>query len=234
MFALEKVTGLESVDYCLESWPVDYGRLYYSIFSMIIQYLLPGVIVSISYIKICRKLKGRMSQKTKRTVLVESRKRDEKRTKKTNTLLISIALIFGISWLPLNIFNTVADIHTFEDTQTFRIIFAVCHMAGMSSAVSNPWLYGWLNENFRKEFKEIFSLCCSCCPTTRSGTDLPGNQRKKIKSVVLYNHPVREGNGVPEPVGHKMKSYAESEFIEIDDNGISPPKYDVLVVADLK
>lgn len=30
-------------------------------------------------------------------------------------------------------------------------------MIGMSSACSNPLLYGWLNENFRKEFKEI--LC---------------------------------------------------------------------------
>lgn len=29
--------------------------------------------------------------------------------------------------------------------------------SGMSSACSNPMLYGWLNDNFRKEFNEI--LC---------------------------------------------------------------------------
>lgn len=32
-------------------------------------------------------------------------------------------------------------------------------MWGMSSACSNPFLYGWLNENFRKEFKEILGAC---------------------------------------------------------------------------
>lgn len=41
----------------------------------------------------------------------------------------------------------------------FRITFAICHMWGMSSACSNPFLYGWLNDNFRKEFKEIIGSC---------------------------------------------------------------------------
>jgi hypothetical protein len=27
------------------------------------------------------------------------------------------------------------------------------------SACSNPLLYGWLNDNFRKEFNEIFKTC---------------------------------------------------------------------------
>lgn len=36
-----------------------------------------------------------------------------------------------------------------------QICYAVCHMMGMSSACSNPILYGCLNENFWKEFKDI-------------------------------------------------------------------------------
>ena len=35
-------------------------------------------------------------------------------------------------------------------------------MLGMSSACSNPVLYGWLNDNFRKEFVEIFGFFSSC------------------------------------------------------------------------
>lgn len=31
----------------------------------------------------------------------------------------------------------------------------------MSSACSNPLLYGWLNENFKKEFRQLFSQCTS-------------------------------------------------------------------------
>ena len=35
-------------------------------------------------------------------------------------------------------------------------------MVGMSSACSNPMLYGWLNGNFRKEFFEMFACMCPC------------------------------------------------------------------------
>ena len=38
-------------------------------------------------------------------------------------------------------------------------------MVGMSSACINPLLYGWLNENFRNEFLEIFNIFKSAfCP----------------------------------------------------------------------
>jgi hypothetical protein len=35
-------------------------------------------------------------------------------------------------------------------------VYAVCHLAGMSSACFNPFLYAFMNENFRKEFVNIF------------------------------------------------------------------------------
>ncbi len=37
-------------------------------------------------------------------------------------------------------------------------LFICCHLLGMSSACINPVLYGYLNDNFRREFKEIFGL----------------------------------------------------------------------------
>ncbi|KFM78023.1 Neuropeptide Y receptor type 6, partial [Stegodyphus mimosarum] len=140
---------------------------------MFFQYLLPIFIVSLAYARICKKLKYRMV--TKGTKLQDKQARDKKRVKKTNILLISIALIFGLSWMPLNILNVVADFfYPFSDTSTFRIVFACCHMAGMSSACSNPLLYGWLNENFRKEFKEIFASCVK--PSPPRGKITAGNE----------------------------------------------------------
>ena len=84
-----------------------------------------------------------------------------RRLQRTNTLLCCIAVIFCISWLPLNIFNLVADLDDSNSytSQPMMICYAVCHMISMSSACSNPVLYGCLNENFWKEFKDI--LCIS-------------------------------------------------------------------------
>ena len=36
------------------------------------------------------------------------------------------------------------------------VVYAACHLCGMSSACSNPFLYGWLNHNFRHEFSKMF------------------------------------------------------------------------------
>ena len=37
----------------------------------------------------------------------------------------------------------------------FTLLFFICHIAAMSSAVYNPFLYAWMNENFKKEFHSV-------------------------------------------------------------------------------
>jgi hypothetical protein len=43
----------------------------------------------------------------------------------------------------------------FQNEQVGRVCFAFCHLIGMSSAFSNPILYGWFNEAFKEEFQNI-------------------------------------------------------------------------------
>lgn len=147
--------GMDSLSFCIEDWPIRNGRAIYSLFSLIFQYLLPVLVVVIAHVQIHRRLRGR-----------------RRATRKTPAILIAIAATYVISWLPLNVFNIVADFspEPFMEEKTMTITYAVCHMFGMSSAVSNPLLYGWLNDNFRKEFEEI--LCC--CQKKR---DLKNNTR---------------------------------------------------------
>ncbi|ODM99959.1 Neuropeptide F receptor [Orchesella cincta] len=176
--------GLEEIDYCMEEWPTKHGRAYYSIFTIIIQYAVPIVVVSVAYAQICKKLRYRMRPggrcvETSGGIALGSRPgearngsiqrdRDHARVRRTNTLLISIALIFGISWMPLNAVNVIVDLfEPFDfdnenDQFYYRVLYAICHLTGMSSACSNPLLYGWLNENFRKEFREIWCGVKTC------------------------------------------------------------------------
>lgn len=41
--------------------------------------------------------------------------------------------------------------------ESFYSLYGVCHVTGMLSACANPIIYGYLNENFSREFKNIFS-----------------------------------------------------------------------------
>ncbi|XP_022918568.1 neuropeptide F receptor [Onthophagus taurus] len=148
-----------SLNFCIEDWPFKSGRAAYTVFALIFQYLVPIFILSGAYLSIYLKLRYRFAtgfvsnEASQNTLRRQTRGR---RLKRTNILLVSITVIFCISWLPLHVFNLIAD-----TTAEFYhpVPYAVCHMISMSSACSNPILYGWLNENFWKEFKDL--LCFS-------------------------------------------------------------------------
>lgn len=89
------------------------------------------------------------------------------RRRKMNILLACIAFIFAASWLPLNLFNILSDYELIKANHLYYVLNAVCILFGMSSAVSNPILYGLLNENFKREYTKLFSkflkrllICC--------------------------------------------------------------------------
>lgn len=142
--------NLHTIHYCVEDWPdmpFLAGRVYYSIFSLTIQYFIPILIVSSAYLRIYFRLKKRIIVAQNITSVDDRiQQRRGRRTKRTNCLLISIALIFGISWLPLNFYNLYMDLYAsmneMKITQTVYIIYAACHMVGMSSGRNekeSPW-----------------------------------------------------------------------------------------------
>lgn len=166
--------GMESLSFCIEDWPIANGRAIYSIFSLIFQYLIPVLFVVVAHIQIHRRLRGR-----RRT------------TRKTPAILIAIAVTYVISWLPLNVFNLVADMspEPLFDEDSLTVTYAICHMFGMSSAVSNPLLYGWLNDNFRKEFEEI--LCCCKKAQLKKNTRLKGRKMDtELTALAQLEHTV--------------------------------------------
>ncbi|KAG5864837.1 hypothetical protein JTB14_027362 [Gonioctena quinquepunctata] len=67
------------------------------------------------------------------------------------------------------------------------VCYAVCHMMGMSSACSNPILYGCLNENFWKEFKDI--LCIESHMEGATGDTQKNSSRKQSQKTLYQGKP---------------------------------------------
>ena len=151
------------VVYCIEDWPFDGGselnpmdRLYYSLFSLFFQLIIPCLFISISYLLIYLKLykqsraRERMLNRTGNTERME---REHNRTKRRNKLMAIISSIFLISWLPLSIVGNLLDAHPRilgDDIEVVTIVFMTCHLVGMSSAFANPIIYGYTNKHIRK------------------------------------------------------------------------------------
>ena len=78
---------------------------------------------------------------------------ENNRNKRRNKLLVTISLVYLITWLPLGIIGTLSDanINIFGDNaEVTAMIFMTCHLIGMSSACANPIIYGFRNKHVRK------------------------------------------------------------------------------------
>ena len=82
---------------------------------------------------------------------------DKVRNQRTNRMLISMVVVFGIGWLPLNTINFIADLNVFPIWcwEFYHFVFFICHVMAMSSTCYNPFLYGCYNEAFNKEFTRL-------------------------------------------------------------------------------
>ncbi|KAH9418342.1 hypothetical protein DERP_010209 [Dermatophagoides pteronyssinus] len=140
---------------CAEQWPHEELSKMFGITTTALQFVIPFIIITFCYVKICAKLSDR-ARTIPGNVSARREEQERERTRKTNGMLISMVIIFVISWLPLNMVNLLADFY--EEASHWRnqrAIFLISHAIAMSSTCYNPFLYAWLNENFRKEFKEV-------------------------------------------------------------------------------
>ena len=146
----EKLLGVSSIEFCVEEWPESSpAALIYSVASTLFQFLIPAVIIVFAHASICARLRRRFQGTNRRPGLHRP---------KTHHLLSAIALTFALCWIPLNLFNLLdAFFDVLSDDQELKLtVYAVCHLAGMSSACLNPVFYGWLNHNLRAELVRLF------------------------------------------------------------------------------
>jgi len=141
--------------FCEEHWPSEPFRKVFSSITSILQFIVPFFVIAFCYICVSIKLKDRARAKPgSKTSKREEADRERKR--RTNRMLIAMVVIFGVSWLPLNIVNVVNDFYSpANEWFYYRLCFFITHCLAMSSTCYNPILYAWLNDNFRKEFKQV-------------------------------------------------------------------------------
>ena len=143
---------------CQENFPGEF-RLTFGSITAVLQFVIPFFIITSTYTLISLKLSSRAKCKPGSKTL-RKEQADRERKRRTNRMLIAMVAVFGLSWLPLNLMNILDDVSTnlglrWAHWPYFHLLFFVTHAIAMSSTCYNPFLYAWLNENFRKEFKDI-------------------------------------------------------------------------------
>lgn len=137
---------------CEEDWPIENMEIVFGCSTLIMQFVIPFCVITYCYVRISRRLNERAKSKPG-SKSARREETDREKKKRTNRMLIAMVTIFGICWLPLNLINVINDFGSMG--QFFHLLFFLAHCMAMSSTCYNPFLYAWLNENFRKEFKHV-------------------------------------------------------------------------------
>lgn len=162
-----KIREIEERKMCVVKWPSEDFRIFYCVYLILLQYLVPLSIITFSYIRItCRVWGSRLPGNE--TCVQRGRARNNNR-KKVVKMLIIVVCLFAFCWLPLQIYSILFALYD-DDINEFKhinIIWLCSNWLAMSNACYNPFIYGLLNEKFKKEFKNLFTTCAGCCKQSR-------------------------------------------------------------------
>lgn len=182
---------------CHEEWPKATARQFFTVISLILQYIVPCSIISFCYTKVSMKLHTRARARIGTGTRTADRDELEMRRKRrTNKMLIAMVAIFVCCWLPLNLVHLTIEYNSeLQHGKYFLLVFFIAHVIAMSSTIYNPFLYAWMNENFKKEFKQVIP-----CLFSRGGSrQLNGNASQyttvDTQHTLVNRSPPKERNG---------------------------------------
>ena len=153
---------------CREYWQTMSSKVYITVL-FVTAYIIPLIIIALVYclagLRLCnRKLPGHQNPTAHKKVQDSSRR--------ATTMLITVAIIFALSWLP---FQALEMIRIYKPTLMLEIPMEVSFVIpwfGYCNSAINPILYVIFSGNYRREFYRI--LCRGTSHQSRSKVAVVG------------------------------------------------------------
>uniref|UniRef100_A0A3P9P8B5 Neuropeptide FF receptor 1 n=1 Tax=Poecilia reticulata TaxID=8081 RepID=A0A3P9P8B5_POERE len=160
---------------CYENFANPHMRKVYTAVLFAHIYLVPLTIITLMYVSIGVKLcssavANREPQLGNITVQAGGRRHAQQvvsqKKIKVIKMLIVVALLFMLSWLPLWTLMMMADYGGLDRNQLDLLtsyIFPFAHWLAFSNSSVNPIVYGYYNKNFKRGFQAVCKTRPFCC-----------------------------------------------------------------------
>ncbi|KAJ7310499.1 hypothetical protein JRQ81_007421 [Phrynocephalus forsythii] len=140
---------------CLPDFPepAELVWKYLDLSTFLLLYLFPFLLITITYMRLAKKLwlRNAVGDITTQQYIAHHRKK-----KRTVKMLVLVVVIFAICWFPLNCYVLLISSRGIKPQNS---LYFGLHWFAMSSTCYNPFIYCWLNENFRSELKSLLAMC---------------------------------------------------------------------------
>lgn len=146
---------------CYEAWSDDSMRKLYTTILFVHIYLVPLTLIVFMYGRVCLKLCNSTVPVTEHLPCANRANGTSKKRIKVIKMLILVALLFMISWLPLWTLMLLVDYTDLADDHLNLLtsyFFPFAHWLAFSNSSINPVIYGYYNENFRRSFQAAFKF----------------------------------------------------------------------------
>lgn len=149
-----------TVYWCREDWPNQEMRRIYTTVLFATIYLAPLSLIVVMYARI-----GTSLFKTSANCSGKQRQEQwhvSKKKQKVIKMLLTVALLFMLSWLPLWTLMMLSDYADLSPNKLRVIniyIYPFAHWLAFCNSSVNPIIYGFFNENFRSGFQDAFQIC---------------------------------------------------------------------------
>ncbi|XP_061657235.1 neuropeptide FF receptor 2-like [Syngnathoides biaculeatus] len=187
--------------WCRENWPSPDMRKVYTTVLFVNIYLAPLILIVVMYARI-----GLALFRTARPVRASLRGggtgSGTEKKKRAIAMLLVVALLFIVSWLPLWTLMMLSDYASLTEGQ-YRVVniylYPLAHWLAFFNSSVNPIIYGFFNENFRRGFRAAFKL--QLCAVVVAEHQRSFSLRALGNAVGPFQPAVAGGSGSPRKPG---------------------------------
>uniref|UniRef100_A0A8C4Q5W2 Neuropeptide Y receptor type 2 n=1 Tax=Eptatretus burgeri TaxID=7764 RepID=A0A8C4Q5W2_EPTBU len=224
------IPGLKTlIPVCSEKWPseAEHNGTVYSVCMLLLQYVLPLAIITVAYLRIWHMLRGAASPGGSEARRCER----QRRRRKAMRMLATVVVLFAVCWLPLHAFQLASDLdNRLLRFAEYKLLYTAFHIIAMCSTFVNPFLYGWMNTNYRNGFLHMWT-CWGKPHSIRPEPELGSAHSHSIHSTLHLQDlhsgtaaptcetPYQPGNDKPKEVSIRGK---HEESSPVDEQDLSP------------
>ncbi|XP_057298209.1 neuropeptide FF receptor 2-like [Hydractinia symbiolongicarpus] len=155
---------------CYETWDITY-RHTYTVLLFLMQYLSPVLIMTVCYFQAWKKINaskaifsaqetvGRNGSKAGQFCLPERNialfRQRLRQSRDLLKMFTAVVVVFIISAFPIHVIWLIRDFNKYRFSP---ILISITNITKYANCIVNPWIYGRLNKNFRKDFQILFWL----------------------------------------------------------------------------